>query len=134
MTEENKILENNKNEPNLPQKQPIPNLEENKSAPQNIDPQLVPMLVEYNRLEKIVTSTPEPQPAPAQMQPPVVKDELISPIANEPYHEKILNLLKITNNKALNSIYHKIVPQISKNGLLLLDLTMSQAVFFIQDK
>ena len=56
------------------------------------------------------------------------KEEFINPTINEGYHEKILTLLKITNNKTLNGIYFKTVPQISKNALLLLDMTLAQSV------
>lgn len=94
-------------------------------------------------------TTPQKAAAPAQSplpaQPPLlrrdpmkdvvemfhivpVKEEFVNPSSNEGYHEKILALLKITNNKVLNSIYNKSVPQISKNSLLLLDLTLAQNV------
>lgn len=56
------------------------------------------------------------------------QDELISFSDNEAYHEKVLTLLKINNNKALNSIYKRHVPTISKNALLMFDLTLASSV------
>ena len=55
-----------------------------------------------------------------------VKEEtFIIPSNNDSYHEKILNLLKIGNNKPLNSIYYRMVPQINKGSLLVHDLSAS---------
>ena len=57
------------------------------------------------------------------------KDEnFIFPLNNDGYHDKILNLLKINNNKALNTLYYKVVPQIKKNNLLALDMSSSSVI------
>lgn len=56
----------------------------------------------------------------------------INPKINDPYHEQILGLLKIVNNKTLNSIYYRVVPQIKKNSLLALDLSYPPSVVSIR--
>ena len=71
-------------------------------------------------------TTPQKEPAEITMPP----DLLINTSFNEDYHEKILTLLKITNNKVLNSIYCKTVPQVNRNALLMFDLTLAPNVFF----
>ena len=51
------------------------------------------------------------------------QESSISPITNDGYHEKILSLMKIFNNKPLNQLYYKLVPKISRNSLFTLDLS-----------
>ncbi len=53
------------------------------------------------------------------------EEAFIVPVNNDGYHEKILSMLKIANNKPLNLMYYKIVPQINKGSLLMLDLSTS---------
>jgi len=57
------------------------------------------------------------------------EDVFIVPSNNDIYHEKILSLLKISNNRILNTLYYKVVPQISKSTLLSLDLSATLTVF-----
>lgn len=58
----------------------------------------------------------------------IPQDEYINFGDNEAYHEKVLALLKINNNKVLNNIYKRHVPSISKNALLMYDLTLASSV------
>ncbi len=87
-------------------------------------------------LKEQPTATPEQRPttpkAPTEPRDPesqadaserVPKEDFIFPSNNDAYHEKILSLLKISNNKPLNMLYYKVVPQISKGNLLMLDLS-----------
>jgi len=61
----------------------------------------------------------------------IPQDEYLNFSDNEAYHEKVLALLKINNNKVLNNIYKRNVPSISKNALLMYDLTLASSVCFI---
>jgi len=54
------------------------------------------------------------------------EETFIMPSNNDGYHEQILSMLKISNNKSLNGLYYKLVPQINKGSLLMLDLSASQ--------
>ena len=83
-------------------------------------------------IEAAMTTGKEGTKAPDN--PPETSDKMskdeqfISPGNNETYHEKILNLLKIANNKALNALYYNVVPMLSKNALLMLDLSLAPQV------
>ncbi len=56
--------------------------------------------------------------------------EFVFPSNNDAYHEKLLTLLKINNNKPLNALYYNVVPRISKGSLLMLDLSAMLTVLF----
>jgi hypothetical protein len=53
----------------------------------------------------------------------VKEDLLFSTSSNETYHDKILQMLKITNNRPLNTLYYNVVPTLNKGALLKLDLS-----------
>ena len=74
--------------------------------------------------------TVKDQGSAAELSERFIKEEaFISTSNNDEYHERILSDFKLDDNKALNDLFYKHVPQLKKSSLLTLDLSLAQNVF-----
>ena len=112
------------------------------------DAKIVPLLIPVS--EQVAKPSPMDISPSAHVQPPTasvpkeavkdqgsaaelserfVKDEaFISTSNNDEYHERILSDFKLDDNKALNDLFYKYVPQLKKSSLLTLDLSLAPSV------